>query len=79
MKKIKIIAIAIVLLLSLIVILQNIQNVETRIFFWTFNLPGAFLLFLTFMFGFFAGLLAAIRFERKSEKKPEVASGKEKP
>lgn len=75
MKKFKIIVIAIVLLLSLIVILQNMQSVDTNFIFWKFSLPGAFLLFLTFLFGFIAGLLAAIRFEGKSEKKREVASG----
>ncbi len=75
MKKFKIIVIAIVLLLSLIVILQNMQPVKTKFIFWMFTLPGAFLLFLTFMFGFIAGLLMAIRFESRSEKKREVISG----
>ena len=75
MKKFKIIVMAIVILLSLIVILQNMQPVEMKFIFWMRTLPGAFLLFLTFLFGFIAGLLAALRFERKSEKKREVASG----
>jgi uncharacterized integral membrane protein len=75
MKKFKIIVMAIVLLLSLIVILQNMHPFRANILFWEFPLPGAFLLFLTFMFGFIAGLLVAIRFESKSEKKQEVVSG----
>jgi uncharacterized integral membrane protein len=78
MKKFKIIVIVIVLLLSLIVILQNMQSVSTNFIFWEFSLPGAFLLFLTFMFGFIAGLLTAIRFEGKSEKKREVISDRNK-
>ena len=78
MKKFKIIVITIVLLLSLIVILQNMQPVETKFIFWMFTLPGAFLLFLTFVLGFIAGLLMAIRFEGKSEKKREVISGRDK-
>ena len=78
MKKYKIIIIAIVLLLSLIVILQNMHPFSTNFIFWKFSLPGAFLLFLTFMFGFIAGLLTAIRFESKSEKKQEVVSDKNK-
>ena len=78
MKKIKIIVIAIVLLLSLIVILQNMHPVNTHFIFWEFSLPGALLLFLTFMFGFIAGLLAAIRFEGKSEKRQKVVSHQDK-
>ena len=78
MKKFKIVVIAIVLLLSLIVILQNTESVKTKFLFKTFELPRAFLLFLTFMFGFVAGLLAAIRFKGKSEKKRETVSGQEK-
>jgi uncharacterized integral membrane protein len=74
MKKFKIIVVAIVLLLSLIVILQNIQPFSANFLFWEFSLPGAFLLFLTFIFGFVAGLLVAIHFERKSEKKRETMS-----
>lgn len=78
MKKLKIIVIAIVLLLSLIVILQNMQPVEMKFIFWMRTLPGAFLLFLTFSLGFIAGLLAALRFEGKSEKKREALSDREK-
>lgn len=74
MKKFKIIVILVVLLLALIVILQNSRVVETKILFWSFNLPRAFLLFLTFMFGFIAGLLVVIRFEGKARKKRELAS-----
>ena len=74
MKKFKMVVIAIVLLLSLIVILQNTEPVKTKFLFKTFELPRAFLLFLTFLFGFIAGLLAAIRFEGKSDKKREVTS-----
>ena len=74
MKKFKIIVIVIVLLLSLIVILQNMQSVRTNFLFWEFSLPRALLLFLTFFFGFIAGLLVAIRFEGKSDKKREAIS-----
>lgn len=74
MKKFKIILIIVVLLLALIVILQNSQAVNTKILFWSFNLPRAFLLFLTFMFGFISGLLVIIRFEGKAKKKRELVS-----
>jgi len=78
MKKFKIITIIVVLLLVLIIILQNTQSVETDFLFFKFSLPAAFLLFLTFMFGFIAGLLAVVRFEGKSKKKHDTASGSEK-
>ena len=77
MKKFKVIVILIVLLLVLIVILQNTESVKTKFLFKTFELPRAFLLFLTFIFGFIAGLLAVIRVGGKSKKKREVVSGQE--
>ena len=61
MKKFKIITIAVVLLLVLIVILQNTQSVETKFLFFRVAMPRAFLLMLTFLFGFIAGLLATLR------------------
>lgn len=69
MKKFKVIVIIIVLLLTVIVILQNTESVETRFLFARLNLPRAFLLFLTFIFGFIGGLLAALSFVGKNEKK----------
>ena len=64
MKKFKIIAIAVVSLLFLIIILQNIQPVETRILFAKITMPNAFLLMLTFVFGFIAGLLTTLRLDK---------------
>lgn len=78
MKKFKIIVIAIVLLLVLVVILQNTESVNIAFLFWSFPLPRALLLFLTFVFGVIAGLLAAMRFEGKSEKKQQTSSGEGK-
>jgi uncharacterized integral membrane protein len=67
MKKIKTIAIAVVLLLVLIVILQNTESVETKLLFVKITMPRAFLLMLTFLFGFIAGLLATIRLGSKTD------------
>lgn len=61
MKKFKIIAIVVVILLVLIVILQNTQSVQTKLLFATITMPRAFLLMLTFLFGFVAGLLTMLR------------------
>jgi len=68
MKKFKIIAIAVVSLLVLIVILQNTESVETKLLFVKITMPRAFLLMLTFLFGFIAGLLATIRLGSKTDK-----------
>jgi len=70
MKKFKIIAIAVVLLLFLIVILQNTQSVETKLLFAEITMPAAFLLMLTFAFGFIAGLLTTLRLGSKTRKNP---------
>ena len=44
-------------LVGLILIIQNVETVETRILFYTFSLPRAFLLFGTFVVGFVLGSL----------------------
>jgi uncharacterized integral membrane protein len=72
MKRFKIIAIAVVLLLFLIVILQNTQSVETKLLFAEITMPVAFLLMLTFVFGFIAGLLATLRLESKAKRNPSA-------
>jgi len=54
----KLIVLAIIILLSVIVVLQNAQVVETRIlFFPAIRLPNAVLLFVTLSVGFAAGIL----------------------
>ena len=73
MKKAKIIIIAVVSTLVLIVILQNTESVETRFLFAKMIMPRAFLLMLTFLFGFVAGLLVTLRFEGKIGKDHEEA------
>ncbi|MDD5064380.1 MAG: LapA family protein [Phycisphaerae bacterium] len=72
MKKFKIIAIAVVLLLVLIVTLQNTQSVETKILFAKTTMPIAFLLMLTFLFGFIAGLLTTLRLGSKIHEDPSA-------
>ncbi len=68
MAKFKTIIIAVVLLLVLVLILQNTQSVETKFLFAKVTMPRAFLLMLTFLFGFVAGLLATLSFGRKTDK-----------
>ncbi len=65
MKKVKIIAIIIILLLALIVFIQNTQAVETKLLFLTITMPRVLLLMLTFIMGFIGGLITASYILRK--------------
>lgn len=66
MKKAKVIAIIVILLLALIVFLQNTQAVETKLLFLTITMPRALLLMLTFIMGFIGGLITASYILRKT-------------
>jgi len=57
MKKVKIIGAIVVAVLILIVVLQNTQPVETKIFFATLSMPRALLLLVTLTIGFLLGFL----------------------
>ena len=64
----KAITIALLAILVLIIVLQNTENVETKILFMTLTMPRAALLFGTGVIGFVIGLLSATRIgRRKSE------------
>jgi uncharacterized integral membrane protein len=56
---IRLIAVAVLAVLSLILVLQNTETVETRILFATVAMPRAVLLAITFLLGIVVGLLAA--------------------
>ncbi|MBN1795106.1 MAG: DUF1049 domain-containing protein [Sedimentisphaerales bacterium] len=72
MKNFKIIMISVLVGLVIIVILQNVQSVETRFLFIKVTMPIAVLLLLTFLFGFGAGLLASFTFEDKTNKQKSI-------
>ena len=59
MNKLKIVAIAVLALVVVIVVLQNMQAVETKLLFLTVTLPNAALLFGTLIIGFAIGVLTA--------------------
>lgn len=65
MKKVKVTAIIVILLLALIVFLQNTQAVETKLLFLTITMPRVLLLMLTFIMGFIGGLITASYILRK--------------
>jgi putative membrane protein len=60
MRNVRLIVILVVAVLILIVILQNMEPVSTRILFVTVTMPRAALLFMTLVVGFIIGLIVAI-------------------
>ena len=65
LSKIKLAAIAIILVLTVIVIFQNTDSVTTKILFMTLEMPRAVLLILTFLLGAAVGVLFAFIRSRK--------------
>jgi len=57
MKKAKVTVAVVISLLTLILILQNTQAVETKLLFMTVTMPRALLLLVTFVIGLAAGLI----------------------
>ena len=68
MKKAKFIIVLIIFLLTLILILQNTEAVETKLLFMTITMPRALLLLVTFLVGFTAGLITMSVLMSKSSK-----------
>ncbi len=77
MKKMKIILIIIISILTLVVFLQNTKAVETKLLFLTITMPRVLLLILTFIMGFIGGLITASYILRKPSK-PDINAASEK-
>jgi uncharacterized integral membrane protein len=73
MERFKLISIAVLVGLGIIIILQNTQQVETKILFMTITMPRAVLLMATTLIGFALGVLVSFLFQRK-ERKGETES-----
>ncbi|MBW2467018.1 MAG: DUF1049 domain-containing protein [Deltaproteobacteria bacterium] len=69
MNRFKLISIAVLSLLGVIIILQNMEQVETRLLFFTILMPRAILLMGTTMIGFALGILVSFLFQRKEHRK----------
>jgi uncharacterized integral membrane protein len=69
MRKVKLVIIIIVSILTLIILLQNTEPVQARILFATVPISGALLMMLTFVLGFVVGILVPTYFLRKTERK----------
>jgi putative membrane protein len=69
MNRFKMISIAVLTLLGIIIILQNTEQVETRLLFLSITMPRAILLMGTTLIGFALGILVSLFFERKDHQK----------
>jgi uncharacterized integral membrane protein len=65
MKRLKLFGALTVVLLSVIVILQNTQPVQTKFLFVTITMPNAVLLGLTLLIGIAAGILFSLTLSGK--------------
>jgi uncharacterized integral membrane protein len=68
MQRFKLISIGILVVLGIIIILQNTQQVETKILFMSITMPRAILLMVTTLIGFALGVLVSFFFQRKEKK-----------
>jgi len=64
---IRLIVAVVLALLTLVMIVQNREPVETTILFIPITMPRALLLAITLVIGFVIGLLTAVRMERKDK------------
>ena len=69
MNRFKMISIAILTLLGIIIILQNTEQVETRLLFLSITMPRAILLMGTTLIGFSLGILVSLFFQRTEHPK----------
>lgn len=72
MDKVRLALAALAALILIILILQNTEDVETRILFVTVVMPRAVLIAITALFGFVIGVLAAVLYSRKKERKADA-------
>lgn len=70
MDNLKITAVVILAIVTIIIVVQNTASVETRLLFFTISMPRALLLLLTLGVGFLIGLLTALMLKRP--KQPEA-------
>ena len=69
MNRFKMISITILAILGVIIILQNMETVETQLLFFTIPMPRAVLLMVTTLIGFALGILVSFFFQRKDQTK----------
>ena len=75
MRKVKLIAIVIIAILTIIILVQNTEPVQARVLFWTVPMSRALLMMLTFVLGFVIGILVPTYFLRKTDGKAKPGPG----
>lgn len=70
MQKVKLIILLVLAALAIVLVLQNTQAVDTRLFFVTVTMPRAALLILTLLMSFTCGILTAIAVGHKRKNTP---------
>ncbi|MCX5643305.1 MAG: LapA family protein [Planctomycetota bacterium] len=75
MRRIKLIAIILVSILTLIILLQNTEPVQARVLFAAAQMSLALLMMLTFVLGFVVGILVPTYFLRKTPDKEKPGPG----
>ena len=77
--KVKLVGALVLALMVAVLILQNTDEVETRLLFATVTMPRAVLLFLTALLGFAAGILVSVYWSRKGLRPPRAKRSGEQP
>ena len=75
MRKVKLIVIIVVSILTIVILLQNAEPVQARVLFATVQMSQALLMMLTFVLGFVVGILVPTYFLRKTDGKAKPGSG----
>jgi uncharacterized integral membrane protein len=75
MRKVKLIAIIVVSILTIVILVQNTEPVQARILFTGAQMSLALLMMLTFFLGFVVGILVPTYFLRKPSGKSKSESG----
>ncbi len=75
MWKVKLIAIVVVSILTIIILVQNTEPVQARIVVARVQMSLALLMMLTFFLGFVVGILVPTYFLRKPSAKPKPGPG----
>ena len=71
MSRLKLVTIVVLAVLAVILVLQNTQPVETRVFFATVTMPRAVLLLVTAVIGFALGVLLSLAVVKRKSRKTE--------
>ena len=75
MRKVKLIVIVVVSILTLVILLQNTEPVQARVIFVTAQMSLALLMMLTFVLGFVVGILVPTYSLRKTGGKAKPGPG----